>query len=127
MRLFENAQEVVAHMEEVDQTLRDHRELDPDHVLSMNIHRAYTRHDWGGNTATPIPPAGLRMLRLRDVTADRRWGKHFAGHRTHVALYQRTSGFYWLLRFDPYDRDHYLDHIGSVADVEAKILKKKRK
>lgn len=118
---FEDAEEVVEHMEKVDSTLKDGREVSKAE-FTINIRRLYRRYEWSdGPGPTPIPPSGIRKLRVRDVTGDRRWGEHFRGHKTHIAVFRTNYGFYWLLRFDPFDQDHVLEHLGSAAKVEKRF------
>jgi hypothetical protein len=115
MKMFEDIAEVAALIKKVDKAVNRMKKVD-EADMTLNIRRLYTVNSWRPGPV-PIPEESLPAMGLEDMTADKRWQKHFLGHKTHIGLYRSSVGFYWLLRHDPASKDNLLEHVGPAADV----------
>ena len=114
-----SAEEVAEHIRRVDRLVLKGADV-PEDDLSLNITDLYNRYKWGGAGPTPLPGAAIERLGLVEKTTDSRWLTHFTGNGRHVGVYRSVVGYYWLLRFDPEVRQHYLEHAGTAADINDK-------
>lgn len=116
MVLGMSADDVAKHLERVDKAIRGGKEV-PDADKSVNITDLYFRYKWGGMGPTPLPGPALKQINVVDRTTDSRWLPHFEGNGRHLGVYRTIPGYYWLLRFEAALTQHWLDHVGTAADV----------
>ena len=117
-----SAEEVAKHIMVVDKDVLAAKEVKGED-LSVNITDLYFRYKWGGVGPTPLPGPAVKKLQLMERTTDARWMSHFDGHKIDVGVYRSNVGYYWLLRFDPALTQHFLEHVGTAADVNDKYGK----
>ena len=115
-----SVEEVAAHLERVDKALRAGKDV-ADDDKKVNITDLYFRYKWGGMSPSPLPNDALKKLKLVDRTTDSRWLPYFDGNGKHLGVYRTNPGYYWLLRFDGALTQHWLDHVGTAADVEGRF------
>ncbi len=113
-------EEIASHIDGVDRRTRDGAEVDAAEK-SINVTGLYRRYGWGSGGPTPLPGEGLPKLKLLDKTADDRWSAHFLGSGRHLGVYRTNVGYYWVLRYDGAMSEHWLDHVGTALDVEARF------
>ncbi len=117
-----SADEVATHLARVDKALRAGKEV-ADDEKAVNITDLMFRYKWGGTGPTPLPGDALTKMKLVDRTTDGRWLPYFDGNGTHLGVYRTIPGYYWLLRFDSALTQHWLEHVGTAADVHERFGK----
>lgn len=114
-----SAEEVAQQIQRTDKALRDGRSVPPEE-LSINLTSAYRRYGWSRGAAAPLPDEALKKLNLRDMTGDPRWMTSFKKAGKLLGVYRSLIGYYWILRYEAMLNEHFLDHAGTAADLEAK-------
>ncbi|MCA9604215.1 MAG: hypothetical protein KC619_01385 [Myxococcales bacterium] len=117
-----SAEDVAKHLKRVDKEILAGNEV-PDEDRCVNITDLYHRYKWGGVGPTPLPGPACDRFGLVERTADSRWMRHFDGNGRELGVYRTTIGYYWLLRYDASLKQHYLEHVGTAADVDERYGK----
>ena len=115
------AEEVVQHIDGVDRRLNRLKKV-PDEEKVLNLTATYRRYGWAADgVAKPLSDDACKQLRLEDKSGDGRWSGYFRQSSRDLAIYRSHIGFYWVLYFDNALSEHFLQHVGSAADVEARF------
>ncbi|MGE0791493.1 MAG: hypothetical protein AB7S26_37810 [Sandaracinaceae bacterium] len=115
-----SVEDVAKEIQRVDKALRDGKKL-PAGELSINLTTLYRRYSWGrGSSASPLGNDAQAKLQLADRAGDARWRAHFQRGGKQIGVYRSLIGYYWILRYESMLGEHYLDHAGTAADLEAK-------
>ncbi len=117
-----SAEDVAKHLKRVDKEILAGKEV-PEADRSVNITDLYHRYKWGGLGPTPLPGPALQRFDIVERTADPRWMKHFDGNGRELGVYRTIVGYYWLLKFDSALKQHFLEHVGTAADVDQRYGK----
>ncbi len=114
-----SAEQVAEQIQRVDRALNNGQAIAASDK-SINLTTLYRRYGWSRGGATTLPAEALAKLKLTDRTGDPRWMAYFNKSAKQLGVYRTMVGFYWILRYEPMLNEHYLDHGGSAADIEAK-------
>ena len=117
-----SVEQAAKQIETTDKALRDGREVDKDGLV-INLTTLYRRYGWSKGSATPLPKDALTKLKISDRTGDPRWMVYFNRSGKQLGVYRSNVGYYWILRYESMLGEHYLEHAGTAADVEAKYGK----
>lgn len=115
-----SVEEVASHIDSVDRRTRDGAQVEASE-RSINITALYRRYGWSSGGPAPLPSDSLPKLKIADRTADNRWSAHFLGSGRHLGAYRTNVGYYWVLRYDGAMSEHWLDHVGTAADMESRF------
>ncbi|MBX3275716.1 MAG: hypothetical protein KF729_35980 [Sandaracinaceae bacterium] len=114
-----NVEDVAKHLKRVDKQVLAGQEVPPED-RSVNLTGLYERYKWGGPGPTPLPGPACQKLDVIERTADARWMRHFDGNGRELGVYRSIVGYYWLLRYDPGLKQHFLEHAGTAADIDTR-------
>lgn len=115
-----SVEDVASQMDRVDNAIRKGKEVG-DEEKAVDITDLMFRYKWGGMGPTPLPEDAMKRLKVLDRTTDSRWLPYFDGNGTHLGVYRTIPGYYWLLRFDSALTQHWLEHVGTAADVNERF------
>lgn len=118
-----SVEDVASHLQRVDKAVLKSKKVTDDD-MAVNITDLFFRYKWGGTGPTPLPEDALKRLSLVDRTTDSRWLGYFDGNGRHLGVYRTIPGYYWLLRYDAALTQHWLEHVGTAADVDERYGKR---